>query len=321
MKLIRLFICLYAILFLDSCTGIKNVLLNPSLEKSNCNQQNRYSYTSNDIPRPIHDIQFDTAVTARFSFKSLNVAHAIGILDMLSVYVNLYKLQKQNPATEDRLAVVEILQKINQRINIASLEISAIASEMDCEEERADQIATYLKAKEDETETKLTVGAIIIGASGAIATGLLINNGNTADYIGIGMGITEATLGLLILLNKGTVTFHHPRNALREIWEGRDTSEVFSAQVWYYLNYFNPDKPDHPSLRYQIIERWMNFGQIAEAKTKKKRKLMEMYFGDGGKYTAEQLTNRANMLDQLEAHINLMKQDLKGLATELEQLK
>lgn len=74
-------------------------------------------------------------------------------------------------------------------------------------------------------------------------------------------------------------------------------------------------------MRYQIIERWMSFGQIAVAKRKKKQNLIAIYFSEGGKYTTEQLYTRANMLDQLEANINLMKQDLKGLALEFENLK
>ncbi|MGK0639506.1 hypothetical protein [Thermaurantimonas aggregans] len=52
---------------------------------------------------------------------------------------------------------------------------------------------------------------------------------------------------------------------------------------------------------------------------KKQRKNLCLIFGKGGKYTASQLINRANMYDQPEAYINLMKQDLKVLASELEK--
>ena len=44
-----------------------------------------------------------------------------------------------------------------------------------------------------------------------------------------------------------------------------------------------------------------------------------MYFGKGGLYTSEQLKNRADMMDQVEAFITLMKQDLKELAIEIEK--
>lgn len=312
---------LTSVLVLTSCSGLQSTRMRSQLYTSNCNQQNVYNYTVAEMPKPIHTLTVDTVLAAQISFKSLNVANAIGVLDLLSDYVAIQKHYKKNPNIENRLTQLEIVQKLNQRINIASLEVSAVSSEMDCEEERTSQIADFLKGKEDETESKLTVGAIVIGAAGAIASGLLIDKGNTGDYIGLGTGITEATLGMLILRNKRSIEFYHNRNALRDIWEGRPTSSIFPPTVWYYLNYSNPNEPEKVSFRREIIEKWMNFGQIADEKSKKKTQLLELYFGNGGKYSAQELDNRANMYDQLESQINLMKQDLKALSTELEKLK
>lgn len=306
---------------ITSCSGFQPTRMKSQLYTSNCNQQNVYNYTVAEMPQPMHMIPVDTALAARFSFKSLNAANAIGVLDLVSDYVTIRKKYKQDPTIENRLTQLELVQKLNQRINIASLEVSAVSSEMDCEEERTSQIADFLKGKEDETESKLTVGAIVIGAAGAIASGLLIDKGNTGDYIGLGTGITEATLGMLILRNKRSIEFYHNRNALRDIWEGRPTSSIFPPTVWYYLNYSNPKEPEKVSFRREIIEKWMNFGQIADEKSKKKTQLLELYFGNGGKYSAQELDNRANMYDQLESQINLMKQDLKALSMELENLK
>lgn len=308
-------------LILTSCSGVQNTRLRSQLYTSNCNQQNVYNYTVATMPKPIHTIEVDTVLKSRFSFKSLNAANAIGILDLVAEYVTAQKKYIENKSIENRLSILEMSQKINQRINMASLEVSAVSSEMDCEEERTSQIADYLSGKEDETESKLTVGAIVVGAAGAIASGLLINEGNVGDYIGIGTGITEATFGFLILRNKRNIEFYHSRNALKDIWEGGPTSVIFPPAVWYYLNYHNPNEPDKVSFRREIIEKWMNFGQIEYERSKKKTQLIELYFGKGGKYSAQELDNRANMYDQLESQINLMKQDLKALSMELENLK
>src|SRR5690606_19485087 len=119
----------------------------------------------------------------------------------------------------------------------------------------------YMKGAEDANETKLTVAAILAGATGAAASAILLKNGDegeAADYVGIASAITEAALGSLILLNKKKVHYYHERNALREIWEGKDSTDVFPPSVWYYLNYYNPQKPEEKSLRYQIIESWMS---------------------------------------------------------------
>ena|SRR5690554_1158223 len=322
MKKISWKVVLLSIL-LSSCSGIKNAEISNQLIDSNCNQQNAYSYASEELPKPLYEIDLDTSLYNQFSFKSLNIANAIGVLDYLREYVKIHTTIDDNPSIEQRLDIIELSNKINQRINLSSLEISAVVSEIDCEEERADQLAAYMKGKEKDTETKLTVSAIVVGAIGAISSGTLLINGdksNTPDFIGIGTGLIEATLGILILTNNKKEEFHHSRNVLKDIWEGRETSIMFPTSVWYYLNYFDPETPDDHSLRYQIIERWMSFEQISSAKSKKKRSLFDIYFGEGGKYTSQELKTRSNMLDQLEAQVSLMKQDLKGLASELEHI-
>jgi uncharacterized membrane protein YeaQ/YmgE (transglycosylase-associated protein family) len=307
---------------LTSCAGLKNAQLKSQLDISNCNQQTTFNYSKDDLPKPIHSLDIDTILTNRFSFQSLNTANAIGLIDLLTEYVYLKKNFKVNPTLERRIEIVELAQKINQRLNISSLEISAVASEMDCEEERADQIATYLKGKEDDAESKLTVGTIVVGAVGAITAGILLANGDagsTPEFIGIGAGLTEATLGVMILLNKRKIEFYHSRNALKDIWFAPETSTIFPQSVWYYLTYEKPDG-SIKSIQKQLVDKWLGFGQIADTKEKNKEKVYSLFFGEGGKYKADQLANRANMHDQIEAQINLMKQDLKLLALELENL-
>lgn len=306
---------------MSACGGLKNSRLENYLAKSNCNQQNIYNYDATAMPVPFYKLQLDTSLINHFSFKSLNVAHAIGILNLLQDYVVKSELYKKEPNIQHQVDLMQCSQILNQRINSASLEISAVASEMDCEEERTSQIAEYLKKIESEKETRLTVGSIIVGASGAILSGVF-NKDNTGEYIGIGTGIAEAGLGILILINHRKTDFKHPRNALKDIWEGHFVSANFPPSIWYYLNYFNPAEPEKNSLRYQIIQKWIDFGQISETKSKKKRSaLIDIYFGEGGKYSTDQLSNRANMYDQVESHINLMKQDLKSLSIELENFK
>lgn len=318
----KLFVILLAAI-LPACASLKPAAPEVRFEKSSCNLQNTVYDPNLEPPKPIHEIHIDQTLATRLSFQSLNIANAIGILDLLTNYVNYLTLRNKNPTIENRLAAIEISQSINQRINTSSLEISAIASELDCEEERAEQIANYLKSKEGKLERNLTVAAIMAGAAGAIATGLMLSQGikgHSAEYVGIATGITEATLGMSILGNETEVEFYHPRNALREFWEGGATSTIFPPPVWYYLNYQNPSEPQATSLRQKILNQWIKFKQIVDTGTEEKIKLKQLYFGNGGIYTAEQLINRANMHDQIESYINLMKQDLKQLAIELESI-
>jgi hypothetical protein len=264
----------------------------------------------------------DTVLINRFSFSSLNAANAIGLLGMVNELVMLKKELRNHQSLENRVKVIEITQRISQKIDRAALEILSVSSEMDCEVERAEQIANYLKGKQDDAATKLTVGAIVVGASAAIATGILLGSDNDSkapEIIGISAGITEATLGFLILKNNRKVEFLHPRNALKEIESGPEVSTIFPPSVWYYLKYENPDKPG-TSLRQQLIDQWIGFGEVLKMKEKEREEVYALYLGKGGKYSADQLAKRANMYDQIEAYINLMKQDLMRLTTEIEKL-
>ncbi|WP_156308444.1 hypothetical protein [Sphingobacterium endophyticum] len=305
------------LLQLCSCRSVKNMEIRDLLHHSNCNQQNVYDYTLDSLPIPLHEQQVSPIISQKLSFNSLNMANAIGILKLVTRFAEL----RQNPKGEDdlkyRLELLELKQIIDQKINTSSLEISAISSEMDCEEERTSQVANYLEGKIRERESKLTIGAIVVGALGAILTEGVIKEEKASHVVGISTGVAEATFGVMMLLNDENTEFYHKRNALRDVWFGSETSKNFPAAVWYYLNYSNPENGIKTSLREQIIQKWKSFGQINKSS---EEELLQLYFGEGGKYTSEQLDNRADMYDQLESNINLMKQDLKALSSELEKL-
>lgn len=313
---------LLALCLLASCSVLKNKGPQPQFAKISCYQRSAYTYSKADIPRPVHEIALDTLLTARFSTNSLNIANAIDILDLLTKFINKKKDIKADNSIENRLDLIEIHQKINQLIDFSSLEISAVSSEIDCEEERAAQVASYIENKQNNKETRLTVASIVLGAAGAVATGVLLaddREDNLSDIIGIASGVAEASLGVAILSNNPKIEFRHPRNVLRDIWNGNEISDIFPVSIWYYLNYSSPGKT---SLRNQLLESWKSFGQIESTKKNSENESQpaSLYFGDGGKYTADELKNRAHMYDQLESVIKLMKQDLKNLSSEIENL-
>ena len=314
---------LSTILMLCSCSGTKPPSLLVHLHKSNCNQENTYNYSKNDIPLPINQLQIDTALTARFNLKDLNIANAIGVLDLLSAYIQKSKELKANNSLQGQIDLINIRQKINHQIDLTSLEISSVAAELDCEEERINQIASYLKESESKKETKLTVASIILGSMTAIVTGILVSTkdeSDAADLIGVAVGVADAALGIMILNNHRQIEFNHPRNVLKEIWLATESSTVYPPSIWYYLNYSKPEKNEEASLREQLIENWKAFGQV-ESKGKSKKDDFDIYFSEGGMYTTDQLENRANMYDQIESLIKLMKQDLRNLSVNLELLK
>lgn len=319
---IRVYVIAFFAAFAVSCSGLNSISGIAGVEESNCSTQTDYNYTENDLPGPIHELEIDSLVSAHFSFRSLNVAHAIGILNTLTDYLSLKNKYIADSTTDKRIRLLEIRQTINQKINLASLEVSSVASELDCEEERADQIANFLQSKKDNRERNLVIGSLIIGAAGTITSELLANQssaGNASTVVAIGASLIEATLGVLILVNKKSVSFHHKRNTPGEIWREEKTSRTLPPSIWYYLNY-KGEENDFKSLRDVIVENWVDFGQVSKRKKRERGVEPQLFFGRGGKYTADDLKARADMYDQIESYITLMKQDLKMLAIEFDKV-
>ena len=308
------FILLTGVLLLNSCRTIKDPAIKDALYNSNCNQRNLYSYTVDQIPMALHQLQLSQRLIKSFDQNTLNIANAIGILDLMDKYIQL-KTKKDSLSLNGRLAILEIKQEMDHGINSAS--ISAVSSEMDCEEERVSQVANYLSGRQGDRESKLTKSAIVLGALGAILTGGVIKNDEVSNTVAITAGIGEAGLGLMMLFNRESVEFHHKRNALKDVWNNVETSEIFPPLVWYYLKYKNPAIGQDKSLRDQIIEKWMNLGQIDPHS---KKSTVDLFFGEGGKYSTDELENRADMYDQLESSITLMKQDIKALSLEIDKI-
>jgi hypothetical protein len=308
----------------SSCTITRKVPLQERLRQSPCNQKGEYNYSADAMPTPLHQLQLDTILTNNFSVNSLNIANAGGMVAVLEQFAQANRRFRQNPTVENNLLLLNISDKLKSRVNLVSLEISAVAAEMDCEEEQTDQIADFLNRKERTSENRLTAAAILTGAATAITAALLLRyhpNDDAPEVAGIVGGFGEAILGAAILVLERKVEHTHPRNPLREVWKGEATSTIFPPSVWYYLLYQNPEDTSYKSFRQRIIDTWKQFDQLDDDTEKKKRIVNDLYFGDGGKYNAEELENRANMYDQLEAHINLMQQDLMLLSQEIDRLQ
>lgn len=305
------------LLFFNACTTAVKIPVNRQTTATTCYLENNFDF-SKPLPVPLHKILLDSSIFERYSLKSLNIAHSFGFLDLLLQNNEAAKKYAASPNLENRLQNLEFRVRLDEQINQASLEVSSMAAELDCEEERITQVADYVKAKEKQRETKLTVSAIVVGAAGGIASGLLSTNekaGNAGDYVGIATGIGEAALGVMILRNNMTVEFKHQRNALRDIWNNVGHSEIFPPAIWYYLTYRDPAKYEL-SLREKIIERWKSYGQVNAGDAVAEKKFAAVYLGDQGIYSTDDLYNRAKMYDQIESSVKIIKQDLTRLSSE-----
>lgn len=312
-----LFSALFSVL-LTACGSINEVSQKVMADQSVCSHQSLYSYPANELPEPL--LTVDTLLSNHFSTQALHIANAIGVINLTSELVRMNN--HKDKTLEQRIRFIELSRAIDHRIETASLEISSVTSELNCEKERADQFSNYLDGIEAQRQRQLVVTSIIVGAAGSISSASLSLShakGNADTYIGLGVGVIGAALGVMMLTNNKKIYFRHERNTLGEVWEDPVVSKTLPPAIWYYLNYKDP-KTKGISLRESLVEKWQTFGQVSKRQGGSERS-DQLYFGQGARYSAAQLRNRADMYDQLEAFIALMKQDLKQLSLELEKVE
>lgn len=295
------------------CATQDLALFKAQLDRSQCNQ-----WTPAQSMPPLPPLPYDARavpaeVKAHFSPNSIHMAHAIAVLPLLDEYMAHLQVPTVERTLEQRLDLLEIRRTIAYHCDLASLEISAVASELDCEEEKVSQLADQLQGMEGRTQSRLNVAAIVVGAVGAVVTGIHLSKDDNSDVdaLGIGFGVAEAALGTAMLVSRKRTTLAHERNALRTIYEGADPEGIFPASIWYCLTHPVPGDPQDQTLRTELLQRW-NDGRT-EASDE-----LQLYLSHGGIYGTEQLHTRASMFDQLESTIKLVKQDLLQLVQELD---
>lgn len=245
-------------------------------------------------------------LTPKYSPQSILTMHALGILE----YVQTIEQQKKNPSGSVR--VLQLRQQVTDKLLLANAEIAAIAAELDCEGERIDQIAAYVDNINSKRTNKLTVASIAFGAATGIA-GALITNSGWNKGVAIGGGVAGLGLGFATLNPKGRkVTLQHKRNLLQTVWEEKNDQGV-PPFLWFMLTEKRISNSGTSSLLSNLKQRWITYqfeDNAAEAAS-------SVNFTSGGVYTAEDLHTRAAMINQLQAMIRSVAQNLNIYLQEL----
>ncbi|WP_143144081.1 hypothetical protein [Cytophaga hutchinsonii] len=274
------------------------------------------SYTSDSVNVPYASIpdfiQTDSALKKHYSTQTIHLANATGTLTALLELAALKKQYTSTPSLETNVAILTKKQEIANRLIICRTEIAGIAAELDCEGERAEQLSDYMSAKQNKQVTKLTVASITLGALTAVSV-VFIKLQKTSDAVAITGGTGSAALGLSALISSRKTEYLHPRNLLTDIWYKPAHSRYYPATIWYLLTHKEFSNNKQNPIINNICERWKEYNQLEEGATKKTARQIDLLFGSGGIYTAELLETRANMLNQLQAAIKLLDQDIQQL--------
>lgn len=247
---------------------------------------------------------------AGFPDRALDAAYAIQALPLLK---ELRALEQEANVRE--LALLKTREKLIGRILLGIEEINSLAAEIYCQADRANQVADRLQ---DENSSRIryeTLGAIVLAGAAAVASGGAVLAGLAALEGGaaIAGGTLAAGLGTLALFAETRQEYRHPRNLLREVWEGPRASRLFPPSVWRYLTRQGKAELQGKTYREEVIKSWQQEGGLGEPGSDIERKRISLLFGDGGVYELQDLRARAAMLKLLGSMVELMHQDLEML--------
>ncbi len=303
--LIKIIFSFSLVAFLPSCRSLKDQPL-VQLSDNYCAPAIQYTYDSTYLPQSNIEsiLDADTSLSRQYTQHDLLLANAVGVLPLLRELINL----ERNSQTDARLEILSKRQKILSRIQLASTQISGLAAELDCEGERADQIATYLDQRDTRRIRRLTILSVVLGAATTIATALIHADGAN-KVVGVGGGVISAGFGGLAAFSSNrSVSFRHERNLLTDIWYQSKQSSIYPPMVWYVLNEKLFSNIGEHAISYNIRQRWQDYALNGASAEQQK-----LYFGKAGNYQADDLHNRANMLNQLQSSVRSINQDLQSL--------
>jgi len=312
----KLFYLFAVFSLLASCVSKKNQVIKQNiltLKDSYCKAPFKYNY-SNRIPSYNSDsiLTANKELQGMFSDQSILILNALDNLDEVHEIIDL----KKDSSIASQVKVLQLKTKINSKITIALTELDAVAAEFDCEGERVAQIGNYVDNLNDSKNNKLILLSIVTGAAASVAGGI-VSDGGWSNAIDISGGVLGAGFGLATLNPKGKkVEFIHQRNLLRDIWREKLESPNFPPFIWYmYTEKKFSNKEEH-SIISSMKERWLHY-QFDDVKTAADQSVI---FSDGGFYRADDLHNRAAMLNQMQSATRTINQNINYLLLDLDKL-
>lgn len=251
-----------------------------------------------------------------FSWRAIQTAQVIDVLSLLNQFEILE--ERSISSSSDALRLQAVLQEILSRVTLAMLEVSSAVAKTSCEIERSSQVVDRLRVREDAQIRRQTLFAIVVGAAAAVASGGLTIadiSGVTEGLISTIGGMLAGALGVSALYHEEEESFRHPDNILREVWEDPEVPVYLPPSVWRFLR--RPMHEGEQSYREEIIAAWRQEGRLGDEGSDFEATRAQLFFGEGGLYTTNDLQRRTSMLDSLRTTVLLLNQDIEHLVREL----
>lgn len=245
---------------------------------------------------------------------------AIDIADALHLLPLLHQLAFLEHGHHNLNEVERVRRKLINRLQLATLEVSSLVAELECEVHRADEVQDRLKEVQNTRSMSQTILSVVIGGLVNVMTGgigMATGAGDTAHIMSVAGGTLEVLFGTSANFTKVRQEFRHPHNHLQQIWEGEEKREYYPPRIWRFLTRPNGRDLERRSLREVMVTTWKEEGRLGKPGSRREEERRALLFGPGGIYDADDLHIREAMLQQLESSVQLMHQDLETLLREL----
>lgn len=312
----KLFYLFVVFSLITSCVSKKNQAIKQNiltLRDSYCKAPFQYNYS-----KKLPSYNSDSIILANKDLKPMFSDQSILILNALDNLDEVHKIMelKKDSSLASQVKVLQLKTIINSKITISLTELDAVAAEFDCEGERVAQIGNYVDNLNDSKSNKLILYSIVAGAAASIAGGI-VKDDAWSSVIDIGGGALGAGFGLATLNPKGKkVEFVHTRNLLRDIWREKLESPNFPPFIWYMYTEKKFSNKETHSIIQSMKERWLHY-QFDDSKIEADKSVI---FSDGGYYRADDLHNRAAMLNQMQSATRTINQNINYLLLDLDKL-
>ncbi len=308
---------------LCSCAAWRKPLNVPA-SLSTCAVSDRSYYLDSLVDESAKKLSFDTTnasgmLAKRFSNRSVVLMQNLHLYGLVTEFTRMEEKNKNTPANPDFL---HIKQSLNQRILLAEADITTNLAELDCEKTRILSALSHLDDYNQTRVNRATVGAILSGAISGVLTGAVAlynpDSSNTEQQVFTIVGaVGGGYFGFKAFGTKRKMNFFHSRNHIREIWENKPNSRIFSPSIWEFMRKSFNLKGKTTSGIEIIKAMWENEGILEKDSKSFDKKLKLIVLGNGGAYSSGELQDRLNMLITIEREIDIMKYDLKRVQQEI----
>ncbi len=251
----------------------------------------------------------DPILKSKYSSKSIRLASAYGFINDLKQHAILKKNNKINTPE-----ILDLEVKILNNINNINVDLISMASEFNCYVDRFTEILDMMIEKHKDIESSNSIYGIMVGAIAAIAESYNIDSNLNSQRIVITGGILGTFFAYKALTPNVTVDFKPRSTNLKDVWYNVEKTNNYSTALWFLLTQ-KFDGEESPSLRDFLVKRWIDSKFLGEEGEDREMHI-DLFFGNGGESSIKNLTDRREMIHQIETIISLHEQDARALIVE-----